>query len=334
MNSLQHFGVIGGGAWGTALAQMLVRAGRDVTVWAREPEVVTAINIEHENTVFLPSFKLDARVKAVGTLNDLVTCDAWLLATPTQHVRSLSEQLVALASTKNQPIIIAAKGIEQGTLALPGDIVAQLLPAHPLAVLSGPTFALEVAQDHPTALTLACMNTELGQRLTHAISSPTFRPYLSDDIVGAQIGGAIKNVLAVACGIATGAGMGDNARAALITRGLAEMMRLGIVLGGQAETLMGLSGLGDLVLTCSSLQSRNMSLGVALGQGGSLQKIMSGRTSVAEGVFTAAAAAALARKHGLEMPIVAAVDAVLNHNAAVKDIITALLARPLKTEKN
>ena len=267
-------------------------------------------------------------------MDDLAVCDAWLLVTPVQHTRAVCRSLAALDfGTRERPaVLVCSKGVEQTSLTLPGAIVAQALPEHPVAVLSGPTFAAEVAQGQPTALTLACADAALGQSLTQAVSSPTFRPYFSDDVVGAQVGGAIKNVLAVACGIAAGCGMGDNARAALITRGLVEMMRLGVALGGRAETLMGLSGLGDLVLTCSSPQSRNMSLGMALGQGAVLADILAARSSVAEGVFTAVAAKALAQKHGIEMPIVAAVDAVLNHGASVNATIAALLARPLKTE--
>lgn len=331
--AFHHFGVIGGGAWGTALAQALLRAGRDATLWAREPEVVDAIISRRENPTYLPAIPLDARLKATNALEDLAACDAWLLVTPTQHTRALCRKLAALDGGKKPPALICAKGVEQETLMLPGAIVAEELPRHALAVLSGPTFAAEVARAMPTALTLACADETLGTALAQAISSSAFRIYYSDDATGAQIGGAIKNVLAVACGIAAGCGMGDNARAALITRGLAEMMRLGVALGGRPETLMGLSGLGDLALTCSSPQSRNMSLGMALGQGQKLKDILAGRRSVAEGVFTAAAAAALARQHGIDMPIVAAVDAVLNHGVAVDATIASLLARPLRPER-
>ena len=331
---MQHFGIIGGGAWGTAMGAALVRAGRDVTLWAREAEIADAINTRHENTRFLAGIALDPRLKATNSLDSMTACDAWILVVPTQHLRAVAKQLAALKSAKRQPVIIAAKGVEQETLALPSAIVAQELPTHPVAILSGPTFAAEVAQDQPTAFTLACADSALGQNVAQALGSSTFRPYVSDDILGAQIGGAVKNVLAVACGISAGCGLGDNSRAALITRGLAEIMRLGLALGGRAETLMGLSGLGDLVLTCSSMQSRNMSLGVALGQGTTLKDILAARTSVAEGVFTASAARALAQKHGVAMPIVEAVDDVLNHGADMNATIAALLARPLRMECN
>ena len=329
----QNFGIIGGGAWGTALGQALIRAGRDATLWAREPDVAATINARHENTKFLSGIALNPRLKATNKLEDLASCDAWLLVVPTQHLRGVCKQLAAACKNKTTPVIICAKGIEQKKLALPSEVVANVLPSCPLAVLSGPTFAIEVARDQPTAMTLACVDAALGSRMAQAISSRTFRPYLSSDIIGAQMGGAIKNVLAIACGIATGCGMGENARAALITRGLAEMMRLASALGAQTETLMGLSGLGDLILTCSSTQSRNMSLGVALGQGAKLDDIIAARHSVAEGVQTAAAALELAEQHKVNMPIVEAVDAVLNHGASVDASIEALLGRPLKEER-
>ena len=332
MHLFHTFGIIGGGAWGTALAASLRRAGRDTLLWAREAEVVTAINRKQINTLFLPGVRLDPAIKATGNLVDLASCDAWLLVTPVQYTRSICRQLAALNS--KQPILICAKGIEQQTLALPGAMVQAELPQHPFAILSGPTFAAEVASDHPTALTMACADQDLAAQLASAISSPKFRPYVSDDVIGAQIGGAIKNVLAIACGIVAGRGLGDNTRAALITRGLAELMRLGTALGAKPETLMGLSGLGDLVLTCGSTQSRNMSLGYALGQGKTLTEILGSRASVAEGVTTAAAAVALAARHQVEMPIVSAVDQVLNHHAAVPDMIAALLNRPLKAERH
>jgi len=334
MSSFQKFGVIGGGAWGTALAAALVRAGRDVLLWAREGEVVTAINARHENESFLPGVVLDPRLKATNSLADLSACEAWLLVTPVQHTRALCAQLATLAASPRIPLILCSKGIELGTLKLPSTLMAETLPAHPLAVLSGPSFAREVALGQPTAVTLACADSALAQALVQAIGSRTFRPYASDDVLGAQIGGAIKNVLALATGIATGCAMGENARAALMTRGLAEMMRLGVALGAKAETLMGLSGLGDLTLTCASMQSRNMSLGVALGQGQSLADILASRNSVAEGVPTTAAAVTLAHKLGVEMPIIEAVDAILNKGARVEDTVAALLARPFKAERN
>ena len=232
--------------------------------------------------------------------------------------------------TKPTSLIIASKGIELTTHRLMSEIVAQELPQHPLFILSGPSFAAEVAQNKPAALTLASETD--GGNLALAMSSPLFRLYTTDDIIGTQIGGALKNVLAIACGIIAGRALGDNARAALITRGLAEMIRLGTALGARAETLMGLSGLGDVVLTCSSLQSRNMSLGLALGQGKELNDILASRTCVTEGISTAAAALGLARRHGVEMPVVSAIDLILRDKANIDDVIANLLARPLRQE--
>ncbi|NCC04010.1 MAG: NAD(P)-dependent glycerol-3-phosphate dehydrogenase [Proteobacteria bacterium] len=332
MNSFQHFGVIGAGAWGTALAQTLRCAGRDVTLWAREAEVVEAIRSTHLNRVYLPQIPLDEELKATNDLAALSSCDVLLLVVPVQHMRSVCQQLTKVGLGAQTPILVCSKGIEIGTLKFPSQIIEETLSGHPVAVLSGPSFAIEVASDLPTAVTLACRDEDLATFLCHAISSRNFRPYSATDVIGAQIGGAIKNVLAVATGIATGCQMGENARAALITRGLAEMMRVGSALGGRAETMMGLSGLGDLVLTCSSTQSRNMSLGYALGQGRKLADILAERKSVAEGVPTSAAAAALAKRLGIDMPIVQATDAILNKGADVQTVIAGLLARPIRAE--
>jgi glycerol-3-phosphate dehydrogenase (NAD(P)+) len=329
---MQRIGIIGGGAWGTALALTAQRAGREVVLWARESEVAAAINRRHVNTLFLPEIALDPAIRATVELGEAARDrDAVLLAVPAQHLRAL---LAALARhvAAGLPAVICAKGIEEKSGALMSEIAAACLPQSPLAVLSGPTFALEVAQGLPTAVTLACADAALGDRLIAALGTRSLRPYLADDVVGAQIGGAVKNVLAIACGIVAGRRLGDNARAALITRGLAEMVRLAVAKGGRRETLMGLSGLGDLVLTCTSRQSRNHSLGVALGEGRALADILAERRSIAEGVASAAATAALAQRLGIEMPITAAVDAILHRGAAIDEAIAGLLARPLKAE--
>jgi glycerol-3-phosphate dehydrogenase (NAD(P)+) len=255
-----------------------------------------------------------------------------LLAPPAQHLHTLVRATAKIAKSKDAPVIIASKGIETGTGSLLGDIVTAEMPGHPVAILSGPSFAIEVAQGLPTALTLAIRDKGVGEALAATMATPGFRLYLTDDVIGAQVGGAVKNVLAIASGIVAGRKMGENARAALITRGLAEMVRLGVACGGRPETLMGLSGLGDLVLTCSSIQSRNLSLGIELGMGKTLADILAARTGVTEGVTTAAAAHVLAKKHKIEMPIVAAVDAVLNRKADIDAEIKGLLARPLKAE--
>jgi len=326
----RRIGIIGAGAWGTALAQVLCRAGRDVALWAREPELVAAINRDHANELYLPGIALDPAIRADADISVVSRdIDLMLIVVPAQHLRGICH---ALSSGISVPVVICAKGIETGTGALMSEIVAAELHGAALAVLSGPTFAAEVARGLPTAVTLAMADQAMGQWLVEALGTRSFRPYLAADIVGAEIGGAVKNVLAIACGIVEGRRLGDNARAAIITRGLAEMVRLAVVKGGRAETLMGLSGLGDLVLTCTATQSRNYSLGAALGQGRILADIIGERVSVAEGVDSAAATAALARRLGIEMPITDAVDAILHRGAPIDDAIAALLSRPFKSE--
>jgi len=332
--SVQSIGILGAGAWGTALAMAAARAGRDVILQAHETEVADAINATHENPVYLPGVTLDARIRATADIAEAVSSDAVLLVTPAQFLRGALESAKA-HWRPGTPAVICAKGIEQGTYKLMSDIVSETLgDAAPVAVLSGPTFAIEVAKEMPTAITLACIDENLGQRLCAALSSRSFRPYYSYDVIGAQLGGAVKNVLAIACGIVEGKKMGDNARAALITRGLAEIARLGLVLGADERTLMGLSGLGDLTLTCNAMQSRNFSLGVQLGQGRALADILAERASVTEGVYTAAAAAEIARREQVDMPICQAVDAVLNLDADLDAVIEGLLTRPLNIENH
>ena len=328
--SFQKVGVIGGGAWGTALAQVCARAGREVTLWAREPEVVASIAERGENSLFLAGIELDAAIRATGDMAALSRCDLILAVPPAQHMRA---SLSAFAPhAPDAPVVLCAKGIEQGSLKLMTEVAAEVLPRRQLAVLSGPSFAGEVARGLPTAVTLACAQDHCAERIAEAIATPLFRPYLATDLIGAEAGGAVKNVLAIACGIVEGRGLGRSAHAALITRGFAELTRIAVALGGQAETVAGLCGLGDLVLTCSSLQSRNMSVGLALGQGRSLEQALSGKLSVAEGVASAPAVAALADKLGVEMPISKAVNAILLGEAGVDDAIAGLLSRPLKSE--
>ena len=330
--AFQRIAVIGAGAWGTALALVARRAGRDTVIAAREPEVVASINERSENTPFLPGITLDRGIRATGDAAEAVAqADAVLLVPPAQHLRSVARAL-APALKPGTPVVICAKGIERGTGKLMCDVAQEALPAARLAVLSGPTFAAEVARGLPTAVTLAATDRDLGARLVESIGSAKFRPYLSGDMVGVQIGGAVKNVIAIACGIVHGRGLGDNARAALMTRGLAEIMRLGMALGGRRETLMGLSGLGDLSLTCNGAQSRNMSLGTALGRGQSLDEALAGKRSVAEGVDSAEATSELAAQRGVDMPIANAVHAILRRGADVDTTIAGLLARPFKSE--
>ena len=330
--NIQRIGIIGAGAWGTALAVAARRAGRDVVLWAREAVVVDDINEQHRNTMFLPDADLDPGIRATSDYTDVAACDAVLLVAPAQFLRSICAELAPLWQA-GTPAVVCSKGIEQGTGALMTSVVADTLPGVPLAVLSGPTFAIEVAKGLPTAITLACEDQQQGQALIEALGTSTFRPYLADDLAGAEVGGAVKNVLAIACGVVTGRQMGSNARAALINRGLAEMMRLGRALGGKPETMMGLSGMGDLVLTCSSEQSRNMSLGAALGRGERLADILATRNTVAEGVASASSVTELAAKMDVDMPICAAVNAILHQGAEVEDVITALLSRPFRPEQ-
>ncbi len=327
-NALYPVGILGGGAWGTALAAVIAQIHDNVLLWAREPDVVSGINDRRENAAFLPGLALSPKIVATGNLADMADCGALLVVTPAQFVRAT---LAALPAT-NAPLLLCAKGIEADTQYLVSDIAAEVRPHNPIAVLSGPTFAHEVAAGKPTAITLATANQALGSVLMRLIAAPAFRPYWSDDVVGAEIGGAVKNVLAIGCGVVDGAGLGLNARAALIARGFAEMQRYGLARGAKSETLAGLSGLGDLVLTCSSENSRNFSLGRGLGQGKPATEMLADRHTVAEGAFTAPVLLQSAQKLGVEMPIVAAVCALLDGSATVSQVTAALLARPLKPE--
>ena len=328
---MSKIGIVGAGAWGTALAAAMVRAGNEVVIQALEPEVAEAINKRHENPIYLPGVALDASIHATTKLAAAIDAEMVLLVVPAQYMRAVGEA-AAPDWRPGVPAVICAKGIERDSCALMSEVIAEAIPGVAAAVLSGPTFAAEVAIDLPTAVTLACNDELIGKVLMETLSSRNFRIYRSRDVIGAQIGGAVKNVLAIACGIVQGRGLGDNTRAALVTRGLAEMIRLGTAKGARPETLAGLSGLGDLALTCNAMQSRNFSLGVALGEGASLDEVLAGRNSVAEGVFTAASVTELARRLGVEAPICAAVDGVLNHFADIDAAIAGLLSRPLKEE--
>jgi len=324
--------VIGAGAWGTALTTAARRAGSSAMIWARDPDVVAAINYKHENSFYLPGVVLDPMIVATGNMEAaLADADAALLAVPAQFLRPVLGTLRRFLP-RGLPLLHCAKGIEAESLSMMSQIGNEILPASPFAVLSGPSFALEVARGLPTAVTIASTDAELAGCLIGALGSSCFRPYLSPDPIGAEIGGAAKNVLAIACGIVVGCGLGENARAALITRGLAEMVRLGLSQGASAETFRGLSGLGDLVLTCSAEQSRNYSLGLALGHGKSLDAALGVRRSVVEGVATAAAITKLAARHGIEMPICEAVDAVLHHGVPIDTMTDRLLSRPYRAE--
>lgn len=321
--------VIGGGAWGTALAQMLASDGREVLLWARETEVVDEINASQRNTAFLPDAALAPSIRATGDIGALDGVPVVLMVSPAQH----SAAVLAGLPTPPLDLVLCSKGIEQPTGRLMNEVAAQACPGSSIAVLSGPTFAHEVAAGLPTAVTLACSGGHAQwDRLKPVIARPTFRPYFSDDVAGAEIGGAVKNVLAIACGVVDGLGLGQNARAALIARGYAEMQRFGEALGARPETLAGLCGLGDLVLTCSSTSSRNFSLGKALGEGRSAAELMADRRTVAEGAHTAPVLAKLAAEHVVDMPIVEAVGALLD-GAPAAQVVQQLLARPLRAEQ-
>ncbi|MBR46359.1 MAG: glycerol-3-phosphate acyltransferase [Rhodospirillaceae bacterium] len=328
----QHIGIVGGGAWGTALAAAAACAGREVSLWAREEEVAASIAADRENKRFLPGVPLDPAISASTDKAALAAADLVLLAAPAQHLRATARDFAEHLSPA-APVVVCAKGIELESGALMSEAVRGALGAdRPLAILSGPTFAAEVARGQPSAIALAAEAPALGEAIASALGSATFRPYLSNDVAGAQIGGAAKNVMAIAAGIAIGRGLGENARAAIMTRGFAEMVRLARAKGAKLETLAGLSGLGDLVLTCTSLQSRNFSLGQALGEGQPLSDILAVRDSIAEGVASAPALVALGEKLDVDLPIAGAVTDVLHHGADIGDTITALMARPFRSE--
>jgi glycerol-3-phosphate dehydrogenase (NAD(P)+) len=323
-----RLGVIGGGAWGTALAQVAASAGGETLLWALEPEVVESINAGHENAMFLAGIALSRGVRATSDLAELDACDVWLVVTPAQHMRLV----LAQAPDCDKPLVLCSKGIEEKTGELLHSVARQCCPRAQIAVLSGPTFAHEVARGLPTAVTLAAEDPVLAKQLRERIARPTFRIYLSDDVAGAEIGGAVKNVLAIACGVVEGKGLGQNARAALIGRGFAEMTRFGVAMGARRETLAGLSGLGDLVLTCSSTSSRNYSLGVGLGQGRSPGELLGDRKTIAEGAFTAPVLARLARDKAIDMPIVDTVDGLLAGRFSADQALEQLLSRPPRAE--
>jgi glycerol-3-phosphate dehydrogenase (NAD(P)+) len=320
-------GVLGAGAWGTALAQAAATRGSAVRLWARRREVADAIESARENRAYLPGVALSPLIRATDELAAAAEADLILVVTPAQAMRATLERLPATG----RPLVLCSKGIEAGTLKLMSEVASELHPASPVAVLSGPTFAHEVAAGLPTAATLACLDVGARDLVAARIGAPALRLYGSDDVVGAEIGGAVKNVLAIACGVVEGAGLGQNARAALIARGHAEMTRFGLARGAKAATLAGLSGLGDLVLTCSSPSSRNFSLGVGLGRGRAAAELLADRRTVAEGASTAPVLAEAARHAGVEMPVTAAVVRLLE-GADRAEVVADLLARPMRGE--
>ena len=328
--SFERIGVVGGGAWGTALAQVAASGDRETLLWALEDEVVSTVNEQHENRLYLTGLALNPSIRATSDLQDLESCDAWLVVTPAQHMRSVLQD----APTDGRPLVLCSKGIEGRSGKLLHEVAREICASSPIAVLSGPTFAHEVAAGLPTAVTLACEQRELGEALRARINRVNFRTYCTDDVIGAEAGGAVKNVLAIACGIVEGKRFGQNARAALIARGFAEMTRFGMAMGGKRETLAGLSGLGDLVLTCSSTSSRNFSLGKAIGEGRDAAELMTDRRTVAEGAHTAPVLNRIALERNIDMPIVGAVVDLLEGRVAIDELLETMLSRPPGDEED
>ena len=326
--------VLGAGAWGTALADLLARNGESVTIWALEADVVTSINELHENRVFLDGARLDDNLRATSDLEEAITGAALVcVATPSQHLRGVLRR-AASAFAPRAVMCVASKGIEQGTLALMSDVVSAEVPDHAVVALSGPSFAAEVAARQPTAIVAASDDATAAESVQDAFSNTSFRVYTHDDIIGVELGGALKNVMAVATGICEGAGFGFNARAALVTRGLAEMTRLGAAIGAKPATFAGLAGIGDLVLTCTGSLSRNRGVGMEVGRGATLDEALAGKQTVAEGVATTRSALALATREGVEMPIVAMVNRVLFDGHPAQRAVADLMSRELRAEQD
>jgi glycerol-3-phosphate dehydrogenase (NAD(P)+) len=334
MTKTRHIAVIGAGAWGTALAQVFAKEGRAVTLYARDKGLAENISASRKNDVYLPDISLNPDIRVTNDLTAAIEkADIALMATPVQFVRDVLIKLEPHLSKKT-PLINCSKGIEISSSMLLSEVTAEILPENPYAVLSGPTFAGEVARGLPTAVTLAATATEkIVQDWAQTLSGKTFRPYITHDVIGAEIAGALKNVIAIACGIVEGKGLGQNAKAAVMTRGMAEIKRLGLKKGAEAETFLGLSGIGDLTLTCHSMASRNYSLGFEIGRGHAPEKILATRRTVTEGVSTAKAAVRFAEERGVDMPICRAVNLILHHAASVDDIVRELLSRHLKHEE-
>ena len=327
----ESIAVVGAGAWGTALAHALATQGKDVLVWAHETATVDDINTRHVNPAFLAGINLAPSLVATADLADLAGRDLVLLVPPAQHLREIAANLAPHFGA-DVPMVICSKGIEQATGQLLADVMREVVPEATLAALSGPSFAIEVARGLPAALTVASTNESIGEAIALSLAATNMRLYWTDDMIGVQLGGAIKNVLAIAAGIVEGRELGSNAHAALVTRGFAEMNRFARALGARPETMAGLAGLGDLLLTCGSPKSRNMSLGVQLGEGRPLADIIASRRAVTEGVYTAAAMVRLADRHGVDVPIARAVNAIVEGRISVDDAIQDLMARPPKAE--
>jgi glycerol-3-phosphate dehydrogenase (NAD(P)+) len=336
MPPIRRIAIIGAGAWGTALAKHLAEKGLSVTLWAYEREVLDSIVTKRENQLFLPGVILPPSLRVTNVLSEAVhSCDGLLFVVPSHVARLVLQQIAPLLS-QPVPIVSATKGVEEDTFKLMSEVVTDVLPSSlhdGLMVLSGPSFAMEVSQGQPTALCLAGTNAALVESFQTAFMTPSLRIYADSDVIGVQLGGALKNVMALAAGVVDGLGLGHNTRAAMITRGLAEMVRLGAAMGADPRTFYGLSGVGDLVLTCTGALSRNHHVGVRLGQGDKLDSILGGMQAVAEGVRTSRAAAGLAVRHSVEMPIVREVNAVLFEGKSCRKAVSDLMERVAKPEK-
>ena len=321
---MARIGVIGGGAFGTAMASVVRRSGHDVALWALEPEVVEDVNVRRRNEHFLPGVLLPEGIRATADMAEAVAgAEFLLLAPPAQRMREVAGRL-ASALARGTPVVSCSKGLEQGSLALMPEVLAEALPGSPVAVLSGPSFAREVGRDQPCAVALASADMALARRLSSAIANANFGVHANDDPVGTAIGGVMKNVVAIASGLLAGRNLGENARATLVTMGLAEATRFGLAKGAKRETFDGLAGIGDMMLTANSMQSRNASLGFALGEGKTLAEVLKGRKQVFEGAFSAQAVVKLAGQLGVPVPISAAIDALLNHGAALEATVEKL----------
>ena len=329
---MQKIAVICAGSWGTAIAQTVAVAGCDVMIWARESKLANFINQNHMNDKYLPNIELHKNLHASNSIEDtLKDAEAIFMVSPAQHMRSILEKMQKYLKPEI-PIILCSKGIEVASGMLMSDVLNEISPKTPYLVLSGPTFADEVASGLPAAVTLATKHREIGQKIAEAIKSKSFRPYVTSDPIGAEIGGAVKNVIAIACGIVYGRKLGENARAAIMTRGMAEIRRMGVILGAKPETFLGLSGMGDLTLTCHSMKSRNFKLGVMRGEGQSLNEILSQATQVTEGVATSNSVLDFAKKHAVHIPICKAENETLHNGVSVDETIEALMSRPLTQE--
>ena len=328
---MSDISIIGAGSWGTALAQVAAVEGHNVTLWTRDQQHAEKITAEHENTSYLPGIPLSSAITTTSNLEAALVSKILLMVTPAQTMRSILKTMES-GIREEHALVLCSKGIEIGSEKLMSDIANEILPGTPVAILTGPNFAHEIASGKPAGSTLACADTKLAEILQNTIGSPYFRTYITTDIIGAQIAGALKNVIAIACGVAHGMEMGESARASLVTRGMAEIVRLGVAMGAKNETFLGLSGMGDMMLTCSSEKSRNFSLGTELGRGKSLNDILSKRKNVTEGIHTAQAAIELAKKHAVDMPVCMAVHKCLNLGVTLDETIHDLLNRPLGYE--